>query len=249
MQHGAGNRGDRLGMLAGAVAVCLTLAGATVTVAAVRTPQGPPEPASAAAEAPLESRHGHRHSSTERIANGAGRRPERRTPATPDFGPSASRSRPVRVSIPGIRLRTERIVSLGLTRSGGLATPANYDAIGWYRHGPTPGEIGPAVLAGHVDSPSGPAVFWHLGALHRDMVVEVLRADGSVAVFTIDTVRSYSRDQFPTTAVYGSTPRAELRLITCGGSYDDGTDSYSDNVIVFAHLERVLNRGSEPPPR
>lgn len=242
MQPGAGGRGDRLGMLAGAVALCLALAGAAVTVAAMRTPQGPPEPASAAVALPIESTHGPRHGSTKRIAYPADHRAERRTPATREFGPSTSRSRPVGLSIPAIRLRTERIVPLGLTRTGALEAPANYDTIGWYRRGPTPGEIGPAVLAGHVDSPSGPAVFWHLGALRRDMVVKVLRADGSIAVFTIDTVRSYPRDQFPTTAVYGSAPRAELRLITCGGTYDDGTDSYSNNVIVFAHLKRVLNR-------
>ncbi|MFD0528206.1 class F sortase [Kitasatospora arboriphila] len=108
--------------------------------------------------------------------------------------------------------------------------------VGWYKDGPTPGERGPAVVAGHVDTTKGPAVFLMLYVLRPGNPVEVTRADGSVAVFTVDSVQTFAKNAFPDQLVYGDTPDAQLRLITCAGEYNRATHDYADNVVVFAHL-------------
>ncbi|MDD7942881.1 sortase [Actinomycetospora lutea] len=111
---------------------------------------------------------------------------------------------------------------------------------GWYRHSPTPGERGPAVLLGHVDSAhDGPAVFFNLGALRPGDTASVRRADGRDAVFRVTRVATVPKDRFPTDEVYGDTTGAELRLITCGGTFDRGAGSYTDNVVVDAVLIEV----------
>jgi hypothetical protein len=146
-------------------------------------------------------------------------------------------SDPVGLRIPAIGVDTRGIVDLGLDRTGRLEAPRDFATTGWYAGGPTPGEFGPAVIGGHVDSKSGPAVFFRLGALRKGDTVEVTRADKSVARFVIDRVDRYSKADFPTATVYGNTTdRAELRLITCGGSFDQSTGHYVDNIVAFGHL-------------
>jgi hypothetical protein len=144
-------------------------------------------------------------------------------------------ARPVWLTIPAIGVRAA-VVDLGLNRDGTLQVPASTTAAGWYTASARPGAIGPAVIAGHVDSRSGPAVFFWLREMRPGERVYVGRADGTMAVFTVTGVRLYAKDQFPTAAVYGPVPDAELRLITCGGAFDESVRSYLGNVVVFARL-------------
>jgi hypothetical protein len=140
---------------------------------------------------------------------------------------------PVALTIPAIGVQTS-LVHLGLTPAGALAVPPSTSVAGWYTGGPRPGAIGPAVIAGHIDSHTGPGVFFHLPQLRPGNRVYVRRADGTLAVFRVTAVRSYAKDRFPTLAVYGPTPDAELRLITCGGAFDPQTGSYLSNTVVYA---------------
>ncbi|MEU8258468.1 class F sortase [Micromonospora inaquosa] len=158
----------------------------------------------------------------------------RRTHPAPDLAPLPPAA-PVRVQIPAIGVRAD-IVPVGADAAGVLEVPPldRPTLAGWYRHGVSPGETGNAVLVGHVDSPSGPAVFFDLGRLHAGQQVQVTRADTRVATFTVDDVRAYPKEHFPTTLVYGPTDAAGLRLITCGGRFDDATGNYVDNIVVFA---------------
>jgi LPXTG-site transpeptidase (sortase) family protein len=114
--------------------------------------------------------------------------------------------------------------------------PEDFARAGWFTRGPVPGETGPAVIAGHVDSADGPAVFFRLAELEDGDDVLVDRADGTTVRFTVTSVDRYPKDEFPTEQVYGPTPRAELRLITCGGEFDADARSYRDNVVVSAVL-------------
>ncbi|MFD5149341.1 class F sortase [Streptomyces sp. NPDC058401] len=145
-------------------------------------------------------------------------------------------SPPTRIRIPSIRVDAP-LTGLGLQADGSLEVPppARRDLAGWYREGTTPGATGTAVVAGHVDDASGPAVFYHLGALRRGALIEIARADGRTAVFSVHAVEVYDAKAFPDSLVYGSAPRAELRVITCGGGFSKRT-GYQGNVVVFAHL-------------
>jgi len=148
---------------------------------------------------------------------------------------------PVSLRIPAINVRSD-LTRVGLNPDGTLEVPQpgpDYDKAAWYEGSPAPGDLGPAVIEGHVDGKvNGPSVFHQLGALRPGQLVEVVRADRSVARFVVDSVRSYPKDDFPTLAVYGNTSRPELRLITCGGEFDRDRKGggYRDNVVVFAHL-------------
>jgi sortase (surface protein transpeptidase) len=140
---------------------------------------------------------------------------------------------PARVRIPAIGVDAP-VIRLGLDRNGALEVPTRWGDAGWYVHSPRPGAPGPAVIAGHVDSTSGPAVFYRLGALHRGASIRVVRADGTTARFRVQRVERWPKAHFPTRRVYGDTRRPTLRLITCGGAFDSGTGHYTDNTIVFA---------------
>jgi hypothetical protein len=142
---------------------------------------------------------------------------------------------PVWLTIPAIGVKAP-IVTLGLNRNGTLQVPSSTTVVGWYTGSPRPGAIGSAVIAGHVDSRSGPGVFFWLRRLHRGERIYVRRADGTLVVFTVTAVRMYAKAQFPTAAVYGPVPDAELRLITCGGTFDYARGSYLSNVVVYARL-------------
>jgi sortase (surface protein transpeptidase) len=143
---------------------------------------------------------------------------------------------PVGLTIPAIGVQT-RLVRLGLTAAGTLQVPPSTKVAGWYTGSPPPGQIGAAVIAGHVDSQSGPAVFFRLRSLQPGQLVYVQRADGSLAVFQVTAVRTYAKAQFPTQAVYDPVPNSQLRLITCGGTFDQATGHYLSNVVVFANLD------------
>ncbi|WP_408996245.1 class F sortase [Streptomyces caniscabiei] len=117
--------------------------------------------------------------------------------------------------------------------------------VGWYADGPAPGGPGTAVVVGHRDTRTGPAVFAALDVIKPGRLVEVLRADGRTAVYTVDAVRSYEKDRFPSKKVYGHRGRPELRLITCGGTYDR-RKGYASNVVVFAHLTATKEPARKP---
>jgi len=140
---------------------------------------------------------------------------------------------PVRLTIPAIGVRT-RLIRLGLTRGGTLQVPSSYQVAGWYDRSPRPGATGSAIIAGHIDSVAGPGVFFRLASLHRDDRAYVRRSDGSLVVFRVTAVRLYRKSRFPTAAVYGPAAGPQLRLITCGGTFDPALRSYLSNVVVYA---------------
>ena len=143
--------------------------------------------------------------------------------------------KPTGLVIPTIGVRTS-LVRLGITTSGALQVPASTSVAGWYTGSARPGAIGSAVIAGHIDSVSGPGVFFRLRLLRPGNRVYVRRANGSLAVFEVTAVHTYLKTRFPTEAVYGPEPNAQLRLITCGGTFDYATGHYLSNVIVYAVL-------------
>jgi sortase (surface protein transpeptidase) len=142
---------------------------------------------------------------------------------------------PTGLVIPSIGVRTG-LVRLGITSSGTLQVPSSISVAGWYTASARPGATGAAVIAGHIDSVSGPGVFFRLRLLRPGDRVYVRRADGSLAVFDVTAVHSYLKTEFPTQDVYGPEPNAQLRLITCGGTFDYATGHYLSNVIVYASL-------------
>jgi Sortase domain len=148
---------------------------------------------------------------------------------------------PSRVQIGRLGIDAE-IVPLGLDSSGELDAPADTDDAGWFTEGPEPGELGPAVVVGHLDSLTGPAVFYRLSELTSGDVISIDRADQSRVDFVVSRIEQHAKGAFPTEAVYGATTAPELRLITCGGAFNRSTGHYLDNLIVFA------SRAPEPVP-
>ena len=150
--------------------------------------------------------------------------------------PALPPSPPERIRIPAIHVDAP-LTGLALTPTGSLGVPpaTQKNLAGWYEAGTAPGDTGTAIVAGHVDDADGPAVFYDLGALHKNSVIEVDRRDGTVAVFTVDAVEAYDARHFPDRKVYGAAARPELRVITCGGDYSRST-GYQGNVVAFAHL-------------
>lgn len=160
-------------------------------------------------------------------------------PSSKAMGPILARSRPVTLDIPSIGVHTV-VQDLGLTSDGALEVPApgrHYDEAAWYRYSPTPGSLGPAIVSGHADSAAeGPSVFFRLGELRPGDRVSITRADDSIAVFTVDEVHRYAKAKFPTELIYGDINHAGLRILTCGGAFDDTAGSYLGNIVVFASL-------------
>jgi hypothetical protein len=140
---------------------------------------------------------------------------------------------PVRIRIPAIGVDST-LARLRLNADGTIQVPANFDEAGWYAEGPVPGQPGPAVILGHLDSYTGPAVFYRLASLRAGSTVEIARSDGSRVRFTVQRVAAFPVSNFPTDEVYGVTVEPELRLITCAGTYDLARGRYSTNVVVFA---------------
>ncbi|MEU1871524.1 class F sortase [Streptomyces sp. NPDC019793] len=160
--------------------------------------------------------------------------PPARAPAKP-VRPLA-RSVPVGLRIPALGVDTP-VMGLGLAADGAVEVPpvTDDDRAGWYRHSPTPGQVGPSVVLGHVTvGRYGDGVFRHLARLHRGDRIEARLENGTAAEFTVTAVRTVAKADFPTDDVYGDVAGPELRLITCGGPRDG--EEYRDNVIVFAEL-------------
>ena len=142
-------------------------------------------------------------------------------------------SPPVRVSIPAIGL-SAAVVPVGLDSAGHMAMP-HPTVAGWYRAGTAPRVHRPAVIAGHVDSYRGPAVFYRLSGARLGEKVQVKRADGSTSTYTIGKITRVSKTDFPSRTVFAPTKQATIRLITCGGPFNTHTRSYDDSLIVWAH--------------
>ncbi|ANW21522.1 class F sortase [Streptomyces clavuligerus] len=163
-------------------------------------------------------------------------RPERSAAALPPAAGPLPRSVPRRLAIPSLGLDTA-LVPVGLDRNRQIQPPPPDDSgpAGWYAGAAAPGERGTAVVVGHVDSPTGPAVFHLLGSLARNSRIEIAREDGATAVFAVDRVETHPRHGFPAERVYRDGPRPELRLITCGGRYTE-RGGYDSNIVVRARL-------------
>lgn len=154
--------------------------------------------------------------------------------------PLFARSAPVYLRIPRINLEAEFEAPLGLNDDRTIEVPDTYTKVGWYEFGATPGEVGTASVLGHVDSYAGPAVFWPLRHLVEGDIIEVDRADGTTAVFEVTDAKMYNQDDFPTEEVYAHTEYPSLRLITCTGTYDRGSQRYSHNLVIYATLKESL---------
>lgn len=146
---------------------------------------------------------------------------------------AGSSADPATIRIPAIGV-VAPVDPLFIDADGVLPPPDSYDGTGWWHAGPEPGEDGPAVIAGHIDSRSGPAVFYRLGELAPGDEIHVDRVDGSTVTFVARRTEQHDKDTFPTAEVYGDTPGPALRLVTCGGEFDQAARSYDDNVIVWA---------------
>lgn len=157
---------------------------------------------------------------------------------------AARGSRPAGLRIPRIGV-SSGLSSIHIGARGELQAPTDYFTPGWWSEGVQPGATGPAVIVGHVDSLTKPAVFYRLRQLRPTDTILIPRHDGTTAVFVVDALREFSKSQFPTKLVYGRTKGSTLRLITCGGRFDSRSGHYADNVVVFAHLTKVQPRSSE----
>jgi hypothetical protein len=233
-------------LLGGAVALSPT-AGPTsptaVSASSAAVPAVPPALAAARRSAELRDSAG-AHAGTADVAAADAAVPPILDAASPipgpgDAGPGPTEEAveraafPVAVEIPGIGVRAS-LIELGIDADRRLEVPADPELAGWFVGGPWPGEQGAAVIAGHVDSTLGPAVFHQVPRLEAGDVVLVHRTDDTTATFAVDRVEWWPKDGFPTDAVYREADGAELRLITCGGVFDRARLSYEDNVIVFA---------------
>lgn len=209
----------------GGLAVLLVLAGIVVLVVGIRGQRHAPQPSPAAASTSAPATVA---ASTGTAAPGS---------AAPQ-GPVLPKSTPTHLTIPAIGVSSS-LLELGLNEDRTVQVPplSKDSKAGWYTGSPTPGQLGPSLLLGHVDSAEyGPGVFFKLGALHKGDTVDVTRADSTVAVFRIDRVAAFPKNHFPTLEVYGDTANAQLRLITCGGKFDFSARSYESNIVVFASL-------------
>jgi len=153
--------------------------------------------------------------------------------APPRSAAPAPVASPVSLTIPLISVKTN-LITLGLAQGGAMQVPSSTTVAGWYTGSPRPGSIGSSIIVGHIDSTSGPGVFYRLTELRSGDDVFVKRADGTTAEFRVTSIQTYLKDQFPTEKVYGPTPDAELRLITCGGAFDSATHHYLSNIVVYA---------------
>ncbi len=167
--------------------------------------------------------------------------------STHSYVAALGRSRPVHLSVPRVGIETS-LMELGLQPDGTIEVPPDDSTspAGWYRYLASPGEVGTAVIVGHLDSPQAPAVFFNLGAMRPGDHLSVTRADRTIANFTVTEVGSYPHDQFPTQAVYGPSPVPVLRLVTCGGPFQRGV-GYDGNVVVFADMEQSPGLPTDAP--
>lgn len=224
--------GHRGRLMAAAVAAILTIAAVVLAVVAIAGQQHPSSPAASAAN---PAREGDLAPATS-VATPTSGTPAR-APAV--VGQVLPRSAPVRLDVPRLGIRGASLVTLGLAKDRSIEVPpveANSPA-GWFDGSPTPGQLGPSIILGHVDSATaGPAIFYRLSTLRPGDTATVTRADHTVAVFRVDSVEEYAKSAFPTRQVFGNTDHAALRLITCGGKFNPAKASYESNIVVYAHL-------------
>ncbi|MFF4249052.1 class F sortase [Streptomyces sp. NPDC001822] len=167
------------------------------------------------------------------------------SPALPHTSPSPRppvelsmlRAEPLRLQIPQLQIDAP-FTDLEIGSSGALDAPPADDVnlVGWFADGPSPGERGTSVVAGHVDTATSPAVFAELSELDTNSRFNIHRDDGTTATFRVDSVETFPKDDFPNDRVYKNTPDAQIRLITCAGDYDRSAKDYTENLVVFAHL-------------
>jgi len=155
----------------------------------------------------------------------------------PPQSAAAQVARPVSLTIPLIGVKTN-LITLGLAAGGSMQVPSSSTVAGWFTGSPRPGSVGSSIIVGHVDNDHAPGVFFRLPELKKGDDIYVKRADGTTAEFRVTENRTYPKDHFPTDTVYGPTPDAELRLITCGGAFDSVTRHYLSNIIVYASQVR-----------
>jgi LPXTG-site transpeptidase (sortase) family protein len=145
-------------------------------------------------------------------------------------------SEPTHLTISSVGIDVDT-TPVGLDENGSIQMPPLFSWVtGWYDKSPTPGEKGPAVIVGHVDTYKGASVFWRLREVKQGDTILVNRKDGSAAKFRVDSLKQFSQSNFPTKEVYGNIDYAGLRLITCGGTFDKSSEHYSDNTVVYASL-------------
>jgi len=229
----------RRGRLTAAAAGVLVLAGVLLLVVGLRAQRQAPQPPASAA-IPIVSSSSPVSPGTSGNSSGApaSQAPAAKAPAKPVRGPLLSRSVPVALEIPQLKVRSD-LLQLGLNPDQTVQVPPleKDSRAGWYKYSPTPGQLGPSVILGHVDSAKyGPGIFFKLGALRPGDTLSVIRSDRTAAVFRVDRVASYPKDSFPTLEVYGNTDSAQLRLITCGGKFDLSSHNYESNIVAFATL-------------
>jgi sortase (surface protein transpeptidase) len=155
--------------------------------------------------------------------------------------PALPPSKPLEIEIPVLRVKAP-VMLLGRNSDSSVQVPplGNHNLAGWYVGSVTPGADGSSIILGHVDSYTGPSVFFSIKELLAGDKVDVVRADGSVAEFAVDGVQKVAKAQFPASDVYANTPYPSLRLVTCGGPFDAASGHYADNIVVYAHLTGVL---------
>jgi hypothetical protein len=181
---------------------------------------------------------------------------EQQGPPQPQQGPAKRRlvdvfdreaAPPRRIRIPAIGV-SARVIPLGLNADRTMQTPQNFSETGWYKPWREPGERGTAVVTGHVDSVSGPAVFYRVRELRRGNLIRISRADGSVVRFRVEGLERWPKAEFPTHRVFRPTSTSALRLVTCSGNFDASTGHYVDNTIVYAARVRVRRRVPSQAP-
>ncbi|RUQ04946.1 class F sortase [Curtobacterium sp. HSID17257] len=218
----------RRGVVVGGVLAAVLVGGGIAGVAVATTGTdgtGPQAAASSAASATADP-------GAAANGSGAGDTSGFQDPAAPAARSTAT---PVRVEIPAIGV-SSGLEDLGRGSAGELDPPKDWDSAGWFADGIVPGQVGPAVIAGHVDSPTSAAVFFRLDELVAGDEIHVSMSDGSDRTFTVERSERAAKSAFPTSDVYGSSPTPQLRLITCDGTFDTATGHYTDNLIVFADL-------------
>jgi len=160
-------------------------------------------------------------------------------PVTAPTAAPLARSAPVRIEIPALNVSAP-VMRLGVASNGSVQVPPldSHDLAGWYDRSVTPGQRGSSVILGHVDSFTGSSVFFSIKTLRPGNMIDVVRANGSTAVFAVDGVQKVGKSAFPASGVYGNVSFPSLRLVTCGGPFDSSTRQYLDNIVVYAHLIR-----------
>lgn len=210
----------------------LAIAAAVVLTVAMRSQQHAPQPPASAAHPTAEQ------SLPSATVAGPGHTRHSSKASQHVVGPILGRSVPVALDVPSIGIEHAPLTRYGLDKSGAVAIPPSRKGTpaGWFTGSPTPGQLGPSVIVGHVDSDSGPSIFFRLGQLRAGDRASVTLANGKVAVFEVDSVERFAKSNFPTLRVYGNLDHAGLRLITCGGAYDTSIHHYVDTIVVYAHL-------------